>query len=124
MTLEEQRALLTATIKSVYANGVHDLPSDGKVSPPCVIIGQPTITFPVNSSLGSVNWPITLFESRTDKGAAQLRLEAQLQAILFELRKGAGFGLVLQGAQPVPDDLSGLPMPTYLINATSVLPNC
>jgi hypothetical protein len=125
MTLEEQRTAIAAVIRGVYPHEVHEVPADGKVAPPCVIIGRPEIQFLVNSSLGTVSWPITLFETRTDKGAAQTRLEGHLQKILFELRKGAGVNLVLQSATPPPEtELGGIEVPAYQINATTTLPNC
>jgi hypothetical protein len=122
-TLEEQRAAIVTAIATVYTKAIHEVPAEGKVSPPCVIVEKPTILFD-SPALGLVSWDINRYETRTDGGAAQKRLEVDLQAILLELRKGAGVNLVLRAAFPLEADVSGITIPAFTIQATATLPNC
>jgi hypothetical protein len=123
MTLDEQRIAMAAAIRLVYTNPVHEYPAEGKISPPCVVIGKPTILFDT-SALGLVSWDINLYDSRTDQGSVQKRLETDLQAIMLKLAKGAGCNFVLRTVFPLEAEVSGYTLPAYTIQATTTLPNC
>jgi hypothetical protein len=123
LPLDGQRTAIHTAISVVYTHPVHKYPAEGKISPPCVTIGKPTIAFDT-PSVGLVMWDINIYETRSDVGATAKNLETALQAILLELRKGANCNLVLQNVFPLEADMSGYTIPAYTINATSTLSNC
>ena len=123
LPLDGQRDAIHSAISAVYTHPVHKYPAEGKISPPCVVIGKPTIAFET-PSVGLVMWDINIYETRSDQGASTKNLETALQAVLLELRKGANCNLVLQNVFPLDADISGISVPAYTINATSTLSNC
>lgn len=122
-TLSQQREAIYGAVSAVYTNPVHQYPSEGKISPPCVVVGKPTILFDT-PALGLVQWDIHLYETRSDQGTSTKKLEDALQAVLLELRKGADCNLVLQNVYPLEADMSGYTVPAYTITATATLSNC
>ena len=124
--LVDQREAIASTIEDGgYAGAVHRYPLQGQISPPCVVIGQPSFQFDAGNTLAMVGWLIDVYVPRTAQESVSVALDDAVQTILFALRKGAGIGLALQNVYPASSvELSGYEFETYQISATTTLPNC
>jgi hypothetical protein len=128
MNLADQRTQIAAAISSVQAAGatVHPRPSEGRISPPCVVIEDVSMTFVDNSKLALVGWTLSLLAPRTAPSTETLVLESMLEMVLAGLSKGvhAQIGFVLQDVSPTTPDVSGYPIHGLSVTGVSNYPNC
>ncbi len=119
--LAEQRQILRVILSQACTSQVHAYPITNQLSPPFLVINEPTIDFDTDV-MGLIRWVITMAGTRLAPQARCLELELELQRALLALGRVNDF--MLESASPTTIEDNEIELNAYQIFVSGVLTNC